>query len=542
MARIKKNLESLWRVAIYIRLSKEDGNDESLSVTNQKKILLEYLEKDFQGTYLLKDCYIDDGATGTDYERPDFQRMIHDMESGAVNCIVCKNLSRMFRNYSDQGYFLEKIFPMNNLRFITLSNPKLDSYLRPEELQGLEVPINGLMNDRFAAKTSRDIRDTFNTKRRKGEFIGAFAPYGYRKDPSDKNRLVIDEEAAQTVRSIFQWYVKEGMSKNGIAKQLNASRVPNPTAYKQGMGLLYCHPQDCCNDGLWSTSTIAAVLKNRMYTGAMVQGKQTVISYKIHHKVATPEDAWFIVEGTHEPVIDKGTFDLAQSLQTRNTRAAPKSERLHLFAGFLRCADCQKAMTRQKTKGQVYYYCRTFRDKSRNACTKHTVKEEAVTQAVLLAIQREIPFAQPVWETAGALLPPPHALNQQTQQSAMAELRQKELDKIINRMDRLYDDWKNGDLTREEYHRLKIKYEAQKEQSMAALERLKKSAEASPETGIHNPLLTAFLNYRNISRLERGILAHLVNQIDVHETGALEIEFLFVDRFRKAPDLIHPNS
>ncbi len=269
--------KTAWLIAVYIRLSREDGNDESLSVTNQKKIIGEYLETFFEGEFMLVDYYIDDGLTGTDYDRPDFQRMIHDMEAGKVNCIICKNLSRMFRNYSDQGYFLEKVFPMHKVRFITVSDPKVDSYLHPETLQGLEIPINGLMNDRFAAKTSLDVRATFATKRRKGEFIGAFAPYGYKKNPENKNALMIDEEAAEVVRNIYRWFVYEGMSKNGIARRLNDLGIPSPAAYKKSKGLNFCCPQRGNNDGLWSPGSVTAVLRNKMYLGIMVQGKQTVI-------------------------------------------------------------------------------------------------------------------------------------------------------------------------------------------------------------------------------------------------------------------------
>ena len=273
MARIRKSAKGCiqgkdshprWRIAVYIRLSREDGNDESLSVTNQKKIINEYLESFFEEEFTLVDHYVDDGLTGTDYDRPDFRRMVHDMEAGKVNCIICKNLSRMFRNYSDQGYFLEKVFPLHNVRFITVSDPKVDSYLHPETIHGLEVPINGLMNDRFAAKTSLDVRATFATKRRKGEFIGAFAPYGYKKDPENKNALIVDDEAAEVVQNIYQWFVYEGMSKNGIARRLNDLGIASPAAYKKNKGLNFCCPQSGKNDGLWSPSAVSLVLNNRM--------------------------------------------------------------------------------------------------------------------------------------------------------------------------------------------------------------------------------------------------------------------------------------
>lgn len=390
----------VWRVAAYIRLSREDGNDESLSVTNQKKIIAGYLEEGAAGRYILAGFYIDDGETGTDHDRPAFGRMIRDMEEGRIDCIICKNLSRMFRNYADQGYFLEKVFPKHRTRFITVSEPKIDSYLHPEALFGLEVPINGLMNDRFAAKTSRDIRETFAAKRKRGEFIGAFAPYGYKRSPEDKNKLCVDREAAEVVRDIYDWYVLEGMSKNGIARRLNELGVPSPAAYKRSKGLRFYCPQMEKSGGLWSPRAVALILKNQVYTGAMVQGRQTVISYKVHEKVAVPEEDWYVVPGMHEPIIQEALFQRAAQLQKADTRTAPGERKRHLLSGLIYCADCKRAMTRQKTKGIVYYYCRTYRERSRTSCTKHTIREDVVLKAVAAAIRERLALSQPASDSS----------------------------------------------------------------------------------------------------------------------------------------------
>lgn len=551
MARIRKSEEMVreaaskrivWLIAVYIRLSKEDGNDESLSVTNQKKIIKEYAEQFFEGEYVIVDYYIDDGLTGTDYERPGFQRMLRDMETGKINCIVCKNLSRMFRNYSDQGYFLEKVFPTNKTRFITVSDPKVDSFLHPETIQGLEVPINGLMNDRFAAKTSHDIRDTFATKRRKGEFIGAFAPYGYQKDPANKNKLIIEEEAAQVVRDIFNWFVTDGMSKMGIAKRLNDAGFLNPAAYKRSKGMKFCNPQIHKNDGYWSSSAIASILKNRMYIGTMVQGRQTVISYKVHDKVAVPENEWYVVEDTHEPVIDKDTFEKAQSLQKRDTRTAPEKREVHLFSGFIRCVDCKKAMTRQKTKNIVYYYCRTFREKSKNLCTKHTVKEKDVIQVTLASIQKQIELVSTISEIIEEINKAPTVQNQSTRLTATLKQRKAELEKITSIIDSLYGDWKSGDITKEEYHRMKIKYEVQADQFRQVIQNIQEECTVMAK-GIttEDPYLVTFLKYRNINSLERSILVDLVKNIYVYEGGAIEIEFSFSDQHRRILEYIENN-
>lgn len=465
--------------------------------------------------------------------------MIHDMEAGKVNCIICKNLSRMFRNYSDQGYFLEKIFPMNNTRFITVSEPRVDSFLHPETLQGLEVPINGLMNDRFAAKTSLDVRDTFATKRRKGEFIGAFAPYGYKKDPENKNALIVDEEAAEVVRNIYRWFVYEGMSKNGIAHRLNDLGIPGPAAYKKSKGLNFCCPQSGKNDGLWSPGSVTAILKNKMYLGIMVQGKQRVISYKVHERQAVPEEDWYVVPDTHEPVIEAGLFQKAADLQMRDTRTAPAGRRLHLLSGFIRCADCKKAMTRQKTKNIVYYYCRTFREKSKNACTKHTIREDVVVKAVLSAIRAQISLVGSFDEIVEEIKKSSVAGNESTRLTDMLHLRQKELDKIISISDGLYGDWKSGDISKEEYIRLKQKYFSQAEQLKITIQNIQSECQVVAEGSSKNdPYLACFLEYKNIKKLNRGILVELVKNIYIHQGGEISIEFNFADQHRRIAEWI----
>ncbi len=541
MARIRKSAKGCiqgkdshprWRIAVYIRLSREDGNDESLSVTNQKKIINEYLESFFEEEFTLVDHYVDDGLTGTDYDRPDFRRMVHDMEAGKVNCIICKNLSRMFRNYSDQGYFLEKVFPLHNVRFITVSDPKVDSYLHPETIHGLEVPINGLMNDRFAAKTSLDVRATFATKRRKGEFIGAFAPYGYKKDPENKNALIVDDEAAEVVQNIYQWFVYEGMSKNGIARRLNDLGIASPAAYKKNKGLNFCCPQSGKNDGLWSPSAVSLVLNNRMYLGIMVQGKQAVVSYKVHQRRAVPKEDWYMVPDTHEPIIQEELFKRAAALQVRDTRTAPSERKLHLLSGFIRCADCRKAMTRQKTKNIVYYYCRTFREKSKSACTKHTVKEKTVVKAVLWALRIQISLIGSMDKVVEEINKSPSRGNEAARLAAMLHFRQREWEKTVSIADGLYGDWKSGDISKEEYARLKQKYSLQAKEQKKVIQNIQAEYELiGKNDSMNNPYLEDFLKNRNIGELNRGILVALVKNIYVHRGGGITVEFNFADPY-----------
>lgn len=487
MPRVRKVKKSnsknhmVWRIAVYIRLSKDDGNDESLSVTNQKKIIREYLENFFEEEYILVDIYIDDGISGTtDDARTEFIRMIDDVKAGLVNCIICKTLARTFRNYADQGYYLEELFPLYNTRFICLGSPSFDTYKNPESItDGMDVPITGLMNDRYSARTSNDVRRTFNMKRRNGEFIGAFAPYGYKKDPTNKNCLIIDEVPAQVVRDIYRWYVEDGMSKIGIVRHLNELGVPTPMDYKHSQGLNLKTPNQAKNDGMWGISTIARILSNRMYIGDMVQGKQRVISYKVHKAIATPESEWFIVENTHEPIIDKVTFEMAQSLSQRDTRTAPTKRNVYLFSGFLRCADCDKSMTKKTNKKNM----------------------------------------------------------------ANGETKEHELEKITNVIDNLYMDWKCGEITRAEYVRMKAKFEAKADSMKNAIVNLKAEIELSSKgVGNNDPYLQMFLKHKNITELNRGILAELIDTIYIHENNEITIKFNFADQHKRLLDFISNNQ
>ncbi|MDL2288545.1 recombinase family protein [Oscillospiraceae bacterium OttesenSCG-928-F05] len=557
MARIRKpkaNENStlkqvIWTIALYIRLSKDDGNDESLSVTNQRKILTEYVEQFFQSEYVIVDEYIDDGKTGTDYDRPNFQRMINDVETKKVNCVICKNLARAFRNYSDQGYFIESFFPLHGTRFITLGDPKVDTYLNPEAVSGMEVPINGLMNDRFAAQTSNSVRRTFDNKRRNGEFIGAFAPYGYAKDPADKNALIIDEDAAQVVRDIFQWYVYgdgssgESLSKEGIARKLNDLGIPNPTLYKVKKGLRYQNPHAKKNDGLWQGASVSRLLKNKMYIGTMVQGQQRVISYKVHNAVRTPEEEWYQVENTHDAIIPRSLFEKAQELQEKDTRTAPTKRGTYLFSGFLKCADCGKAMTRRASAGFVYYNCTTYKRKSKVMCTKHTMRLDKLEKTVLTVIQKHIELTEALEEAIRAINAAPVVQTKSARLEHLLKLREQELEKTSDLLSGLYIDWKNGDISREQHRKMKEKFEKQETELLEATRHIKGEIGTMEfGTSSDDPYLGAFLKHRNIRELSQGILVELIKTIDVHEGGEITIRFKGEDQYKRIVDFIENNK
>lgn len=552
MARIRKETRDQsdirWQIALYIRLSKEDGNDESLSITQQRKILLDYVEKNFTANYRIVDEYCDDGKSGTDDMRENFRRMINDVYAGKVNCIICKTLSRAFRNYADQGRYLEEVFPKYKVRFISESNPYVDSYLNADAIQnGMEIPINGLMNDRFAAKTSADIRRTFQAKRNRGEFIGAFAPYGYEKNPKNKNALIIDEEAAAVVRDIFSWYVygddteNGGMSKEGIAKKLNARGILSPAAYKKKKGARYSNAQQ--GNGMWTNVAVTRTLQNKMYIGVMVQGRQRVISYKVHHQIRVPKEEWIEVPNMHQPIISKEIFELAAERQQCETRAAPRQTSAYLFAGLVRCADCGKAMTRRPAKNFVYYYCTTYKRKSKTQCTCHSIRLDKLQSAVLKSIQAQIALAQGLPQLVERMN---HISIEQKKSTRLNQLLCKhnsELNRIETIAEDLYVDWKTGELTHKQYIALKEKFAGQQERIQTAMETLQQEMkQCSNQDEEKTSGLQSFLKYKNITALEQPILMELIECITVQEGGAITIYFKLEDPYQKVAESIETNK
>lgn len=548
MARVRKNLDSakkilsLWKVALYIRLSREDGNDESYSVKNQRQRLKGFLENLMLDEEMeLIDIYVDDGYTGTDSDRDDFQRMLSDIDKGIINCVIVKDLSRLSRNDWECKKYLQHLFVVKDVRFISLELPRLDSYKNPDDVYEMGVSIQSMYNENHCRETSIKVRGTFDMKRKRGEFIGAFAPYGYMKDPNDKNSLIVDDETAHIVKDIFHWFVRDGMSKNGITKKLIGMGIPCPSAYKKQKGMNYRNP--ACGDlePHWSDRSISDILKNQMYLGHMVQGKQRVKSYKVHTKVLIPRSDWLVVEDTHDPIIDQDTFDRAQELMKRDTRTAPQFDKLYTFSGFLRCADCGRAMTRNSSKKYVYYVCQA--KTTQGICTRHTIREDKLLSVVLETVKTQISLvggmAQLIDEINNATAP--RTVSKRL--TAAIKLRKQELAKVSGIRTGLYVDWKSGDITRDEYHHMKKEFEEKEAQLKADIANLEEeSQDMAQGVTSSNPYFDTFLKYNNIDTLDRGIVTELIKVIHIHEGGDITIDFNFADQHRRIVEFIENNK
>lgn len=534
-----------WYVGFYIRLSREDkrGKDESESITNQRLILTDWLEQQDDDEYVYVDEYVDDGVSGTtDEERDDFQRALSDVQKGRINCIVVKNLARSFRNNGDQSYYLGDWFPRNNVRFVSLYQQPIDTYKDPQNAQNIAVPVQGVLNEEHARGTSESVRRTFDKKREKGLHIGSFAAYGYMKDPEDKNALVIDEEAAEHVKSIFAWFL-EGVSKNAIVRKLNDSGILCPAAYKKSKGMKYKNPNAVGGNPLWCAMSINNILKNRIYVGDMVQGRYRIKSYKIHVQETVPEDEWFIVENTHPPIISRKDFARVQELLKKDTRTAPAQNNLYLFSGFLRCADCGKAMTRSEVRGNVYYYCRTYKDQSKTACTKHTIRHNYLEHGVLYAIKAQVFIALVFSEHVARINTAPLQKSQSIRLNELIAAKEKELSKIMHYKQSIYQDWKDGEITHKDYRHMSEDYERQIEAINGVIRNLYEE-KAELENGIdtENPFLATFRKYENIDKLTREALIELVDHITVYENGNISVSLKHANEYRRVAEYIRVNT
>ena len=544
-----------WLICVYIRLSKEDAravskqaaNETQLrseSIKNQKSILTSWIEDYFEpGSYQIVGFFEDDGLTGTDDTRENFMRMIGAIERGEGNCVVVKTLSRAFRNYSDQGYYLEEYFPAKNVRFISMMDSFVDTYADSEALYSLDVPMFGVLNDRFAAATSRSVRKTFDDKRSKGKFIGAFPPWGFLKDPQDKNHLVLDPDTAPIKVQMKDWLLYEGMSLNGVARRLNAMGIPNPTKYKRLKGWNYCNPCMEANDGLWCGTTVNNVIFNLMNIGHMVQGKQRVISYKIHDKVAVPENDWFVVENTHEATFTQEEYDALCALFERDTRTANGSNTVHKFAGLLRCGCCGKAMHRSHAKQYVYFKCGTRKNKSSEACTVKSIRQDRLERAVLGALQAQIRLVESLSDLIHDINDVQIAENHTEQFKQLIRDRERQLHRIQSVYDSLYGDWKLGEITEPEYRRMRDHYQSEMEQLTEIIANIREEIfRSGNRTTSENSLFREIQQYQNITELNRSVLVSLIDVIYVHENNEITIHFRFKDELLRITELLEKNG
>ena len=508
-----------YHVALYIRLSKEDENEgASGSVTNQQSLLHAFVCEHRLDVY---DTYIDDGWSGTSFDRPGFQRMLRDIEAGKVNMVITKDLSRLGRDYIMTGHYMERYFPEKRVRYISL----LDGVDTGVESSANDItPFRAIMNDMYAKDISKKIKSVKHDKQRKGEFIGGKPMYGYRMHPSEKNRIVIDEDAAPVVRRIFAMALA-GTSCRQIAVRLNEEGVLSPAAYA---GLtLSCHGP---YSGQWSSERITAMLKNETYIGNMVQGRTARISYKTKKCLRRQPEQWVVVEHTHEPLIDPETFRKVQLMvnSRRNTRSRTYD---FLLKGLIFCHECGyplAVMNRRNAAGEdrLFFVCRTYqRFTKAGVCSCHSIKEQTVTEAVIertrevceayLNPERLRPIAAAAVAASGRV---------DGREEELSALHAR-IDSMTAHLDRMYMDRLNGLLADVDFERLYRRIKAER----TALEEKLRELEAQKKTPVPiedraRELVQQFLHCAFTSR---ELLVSLIERIELTESKEIIIRFRF---------------
>ncbi len=515
--------------AIYLRLSSDDGDKaESDSIRNQRSLLQDFVSK--HSELSLIEEYVDDGYSGANFERPAFQRMMEDVRNHKINCIIVKDLSRLGRNYIETGRYLEKIFPVLGVRFIAV-NDHYDSADTKNDADQIIVPFKNLINDAYCRDISMKIRSQLEIKRKKGEFTGSYASYGYAKDPVDKNHLVIDEYAAEIVRFIFNMKM-DGYSADRIAMKLNEMGVLTPMEYKRSCGFNYTCGFRSYKDAKWCATSVLRILKNELYVGTMVQGKTRKINYKVKVCMDVRPEDWVRVEGTHEPIVSREIFECVQNLMKLDTRTSPEEEMIYIFSGLLRCGDCGQNMVRRvvKKKGKQYryYHCSTYKNKE--GCTSHNISDAKLQKVVLEAIQKQI-----------ALLVQADAIMAQIENIPQQQFGVKLLDSQIRTLNaevqkykdlrnNLYQDMVDGIITREEYRDIKQTFTRKMERAEESIREL----ETKKRRLLSNEMRTQkwveeFKNCRNIESLDRKVTVMLIKRIVIYSSDRIEIHFNHAD-------------
>ncbi|MCD7761759.1 MAG: recombinase family protein [Lachnospiraceae bacterium] len=516
----------------YSRLSREDGDKlESDSIRNQRDLISDYAAR--KGISIAEE-YIDDGYSGTTFDRPAFERMMEDVKKKKINCIIVKDLSRLGRNYIETGRYLEQIFPFLGVRFIAI-NDHYDSMNQSGDADQIIIPFKNLINDAYCRDISIKIRSQLDVKRKNGKFIGSFAAYGYLKDPEDRNHLIIDEVAAEIVRTIYGLKLN-GYSAQRIAARLDEMKVLPPLEYKRMCGLNFNSGFRSGISPHWSIMTVNRILHNELYIGTLVQGKNRKINYKVKESRPVNEDEWIRVEDTHDAIVPPAVFDTVQRLTALDTRTAPDEGSVYILSGFLRCGDCGQNMVRRSAtkKGKKYYYyhCSTF--KRGDGCSSHNISEEKLMKMVLEVVQKQIGLVLEADEILSEIdRLPQERLGVKTVTAQLISL-DKEIQRYMDLKAKVYQDMLDGVVTREEFKdinaRFTVKLDAAKK---AKAEGEKKRDALLSRKGSLRPWVEHFKEYRNVAELSRKLMASLIDSIVVYDSNTVEVHFCYEDEIQE---------
>ncbi len=530
--------EHIYSAAIYLRLSRDDEDidgsmkAESNSISSQRELLRAYVRK--QEDMELFDIYVDDGYSGSNFDRPEFKRMMADIEKGNVDCVIVKDLSRLGRDYIEAGRLIQKTFPAFHVRFIALTD-NFDSQSADNSTKSLVVPVKNFINDSYCRDISQKVKSSQKAKREQGKFIGSFAVYGYRKSEEDKNQLCPDGYAAQVVRNIFAWKLA-GMSAQAIALRLNGLGVLSPMEYKKSLGEKYSTSFRTGITAKWSAVAVNRILTNEVYTGVMVQGKSGKVNYKVKKTVAKPREEWIRVEGTHEAIVSSEDFDTVQDLLKVDIRAKADGSCSHIFSGFLFCGDCKEPMYRRvnryKGVSKVYFICPT-RNRGQG-CTRHSIPEEELKRIVLRTLQTHISVFLDLYSQLEHIRKMEVDFEEVAQFDKEVERLHKEQEKYLDLRAGLHEDLKTGLITETDFRNFRAIYEKKYEEAKEALQKQEEMIKKLFRNGVASGVkLEKFKEAMKLTELDRDTLLCFISRIEVFEDKKVYVEFRGKEEFHK---------
>lgn len=529
--------KEFYNTAIYLRLSRDDNMDgskaESNSIGSQRDMIRSYIRK--QDNMEIYDIYVDDGYSGTNFDRPGFKRMMKDIEAGNVDCVIVKDLSRLGRDYIEAGRLIQKTFPAFSVRFIALTD-HFDSLTADDNETSLVVPVKNFVNDSYARDISGKVRSHLKIKMEKGAFIGAFTIYGYRKSEEERNRLVPDDYAADIVKKIFAWKI-EGYSNLAIAGLLDRMGVLSPLEYKKMRGENLRTGFGAGARARWSSIAIKRILTNENYTGTLVQGKGEKVNYKVERVLAKPEEKWIRVENAHEAIISREDFELVQELLKFDIRPGSGEKKAHKYFGLLFCGDCEEPMIRRveryRENETVFFICAT---KNRGGeCTRHGIPEEALDRIVLTGLKQQIALFLDRSRVLDALERMEVSFEEVMVFDKEIERLHKEQDKYLMLRAGLYEDLKKQIITEEDFKNFREIYEKHYQELQQAVkgqeETIKKLFKSGVAAGMN---LERMKNVMQVTELDRVTLVSFVKRILVYEDKRVCLELRCKELFSKA--------
>jgi len=523
--------------AVYLRLSKEDEDlreikdkKESNSIANQKALILKTLES--MPDVTLYDIYIDDGFTGLNFERPNFQRMCEDIYNGRVNMVIVKDLSRLGRDYIDSGRYVKKIFPSYHVRFVSVLD-HFDSLTATQSDVNLLIPVKNFVNDNYSRDISGKVRSHQEVMRENGLYVGSHVAYGYKKLETDRNRIIPDEYAADIVRKIFDWKLK-GLSSASIADKLNGLGVTAPSEYKRQLGGNYKSGFQKNRKAKWSAVAINRILRNKIYIGVLEQGKREKVNYKLNKVVEKPETEWAVKENTHEAIISKADFENVAKLLNLDTRKSPEEETLFMLSGLMFCGECGRSMVRRcnryKDKQSVYYICATYN--KGKGCSRHSIAQSVIEDILLDTIKRHIEHVARLEELLNTIRDREVNYDDIVANDREILAKYKELDQCKKVEMSLHRDLAAGIISIKEYEQFKNNFAHKSAEIEETIRKLQQEIETVFEEGLFaDEWIDTFTKTGNITSLDRSIVLSLVEKITIHEENRIEITFKYQDEY-----------